>query len=100
MTLPFSTPESHAAVPAFHGGRARLWACPHQHGLEHGGGVFLHLLRHRLTVAEALAFAAILPPMLRALFIEDWDCCAAACAVGDPQEWLADVRSVHEAALP
>ncbi|MEZ5700871.1 MAG: DUF2267 domain-containing protein [Burkholderiaceae bacterium] len=57
-------------------------------------GVF-HAFRHRLTVAEALAFAAILPPMLRALFIEDWDIAQQPVPFGDPQEWLADVRSVR-----
>ena len=57
-------------------------------------GVF-HAFRHRLTVAEALAFAAVLPPMLRALFIEDWDISQAPVPFGGPEEWLADVRRVR-----
>jgi uncharacterized protein (DUF2267 family) len=28
--------------------------------------------RSRLTVPDALAFAAVLPPLVRALFLEDW----------------------------
>jgi uncharacterized protein (DUF2267 family) len=31
----------------------------------------LHPFRRRLAVNQALAFAAVLPPMIRALFIED-----------------------------
>ena len=32
----------------------------------------LHVFRSHLSVADALAFAAILPPVTRAIFIEDW----------------------------
>lgn len=32
----------------------------------------LHVFRSHLSVSDALAFAAILPPVTRALFIEDW----------------------------
>lgn len=29
--------------------------------------------RHRLDVGQAIRFAAILPPVLRAIFVENWD---------------------------
>lgn len=32
----------------------------------------LHVFRGHLTVAEGLAFADILPPVTRAIFVEDW----------------------------
>lgn len=32
----------------------------------------LHVFRAHLTVRDALAFAAILPPVTRAIFVEDW----------------------------
>jgi len=35
-------------------------------------GVF-RAFRRRLSVAEAIAFANVLPPCLRALFVADWD---------------------------
>lgn len=35
-------------------------------------GVF-HAFRRRLDVREALRFANVLPPVLRALFVADWD---------------------------
>lgn len=33
----------------------------------------LTVFRRRLSVADALAFAAVLPPVLRALFVSGWD---------------------------
>lgn len=50
----------------------------------------LHAFRRRLTVPQALAFAAVLPPVIRAIFIEDWP-----VPFGGPDEWLADVRAVR-----
>ena len=32
----------------------------------------LHVFRSHLTVADALAFANVLPPVTRAIFVEDW----------------------------
>lgn len=55
----------------------------------------LHAFRRRLSVNQALAFAAVLPPMIRALFIEDWNPEQAVVPFGEPADWLADVRSVH-----
>ncbi|TPP11039.1 DUF2267 domain-containing protein [Rhizobium glycinendophyticum] len=31
-----------------------------------------YVFRRRLTVAEAIAFAGVLPPVLRAIFVSDW----------------------------
>jgi uncharacterized protein (DUF2267 family) len=55
----------------------------------------LHTFRHRLSVNQALAFAAVLPPMIRALFIEDWIPEQAVLPFGEPADWLAEVRSVR-----
>lgn len=33
----------------------------------------LQAFRRRLTVPQALAFAELLPPLVRALFVSDWD---------------------------
>lgn len=57
----------------------------------------LHAFRDRLTVRQALAFAAVLPPMIRALFIEDWDPEQDVQPFGGPDDWLADVRAVRPA---
>lgn len=32
----------------------------------------LHTFRRRLTIDQALRFAGVLPPILRAVFVEDW----------------------------
>ena len=55
----------------------------------------LHAFRNRLAVNEALAFSAVLPPVVRALFIEDWNPEQAVLPFGEPADWLADVRSVR-----
>jgi len=55
----------------------------------------LHAFRHRLSVNQALAFAAVLPPMIRALFIEDWNLEQDVIPFGEPSDWLTDVRSVR-----
>jgi uncharacterized protein (DUF2267 family) len=55
----------------------------------------LHAFRQRLTVPQALAFAAVLPPVIRAIFIEDWPFDQAPVPFGGPDEWLADVRAVR-----
>lgn len=55
----------------------------------------LHAFRRRLTVPQALAFAAVLPPVIRALFIEDWSIDQAPVAFGEPEDWLQDVRAVR-----
>jgi uncharacterized protein (DUF2267 family) len=33
----------------------------------------LQVFRRRLTFAEAISFANVLPPVLRAIFVSDWD---------------------------
>jgi uncharacterized protein (DUF2267 family) len=55
----------------------------------------LHAFRWRLSVNQALSFAAVLPPMVRAVFIEDWNPEQAVVPFGEPADWLADVRSVR-----
>lgn len=36
----------------------------------------LQVFRHRLTTNQAIAFANVLPPVLRAIFVSDWDVAA------------------------
>lgn len=55
----------------------------------------LHAFRWRLQVDQVVAFAAVLPPMIRALFIEDWDPKQAVRPFGEPADWLADVCSIR-----
>ena len=35
----------------------------------------LHVFRRRLTILQAIAFANVLPPVLRALFLDNWHPC-------------------------
>jgi uncharacterized protein (DUF2267 family) len=57
----------------------------------------LHTFRKRLSVDQALRFADVLPPVLRALFVEDWHPSEPLVDFGTEEELLAEVRSVrHE----
>lgn len=49
--------------------------------------------RARLDVADAIRFAQVLPPVLRAIFVADWDPAALKRAVGSADDWLADVKA-------
>jgi len=53
----------------------------------------LHVFRNHLTVAEALAFADILPAVLRAIFVEDWHPAADAPPFPDRQALIEEVKA-------
>jgi len=55
----------------------------------------LRAFRARLNLVQALHFATALPPVLRALFIEDWDIDAPVRQFGSESDWLADVRALR-----
>lgn len=57
-------------------------------------GVLL-CLRRRLTVAEAIAFAQVLPAMLRALFVQDWDADQPPFPSWDRAAMIAEVRQLR-----
>lgn len=55
----------------------------------------LRAFRCRVTPQQALRFADALPPVLRALFVADWDLDQPLRGFGSPQELLEEVRSVR-----
>lgn len=59
-------------------------------------GVF-RTFRRRLTVAEGLAFADVLPPVLRALFVEGWDTSAPAQPFASREAMTAEVQALRAA---
>jgi uncharacterized protein (DUF2267 family) len=57
----------------------------------------LHTFRRRLSVKQVLRFAEVLPPVLRALFIEGWDPDVVPAPFDSRAALLSEVRSVrHE----
>ena len=57
----------------------------------------LHTFRKRLTLAQGIRFATVLPPVLRAAFVEDWDPDQPVLDFGPESKLLDEVRSVrHE----
>jgi uncharacterized protein (DUF2267 family) len=53
------------------------------------------VFRRRLTVAEGLSFAEVLPPLLRAMFVVDWDIAAAPLPFASREAMTAEVQAVR-----
>lgn len=53
----------------------------------------LQVFRHRLTVGHAIAFANVLPPALRAIFVSDWDVEAPLKPFVDRDALMKEVRA-------
>lgn len=53
----------------------------------------LHVFRRRLTVDQAIAFANVLPPVLRAIFVSDWDTEAPVKPFVDRDALMKEVRA-------
>lgn len=55
----------------------------------------LHTFRRRLSSRQVIAFSSVLPPVIRALFLEHWSPDQEAVGFGTEEQLLAEVRSVR-----
>jgi uncharacterized protein (DUF2267 family) len=55
----------------------------------------LHVFRDHLTVEQSLRFAEALPPVIRAIFVEDWHPRAEPLPFPPESQLIAEVRSVR-----
>jgi len=55
----------------------------------------LRTFRRRLTLAEAIAFAQVLPPVLRAMFVQDWTPDAAPLPFTDRASLTREVQGLR-----
>jgi uncharacterized protein (DUF2267 family) len=55
----------------------------------------LQAFRRRLTIPEAIHFAGALPPVLRAIFVADWNVNEPPCSFGDYAEIIREVQSLR-----
>ena len=55
----------------------------------------LRVFRRRLTIAEGLCFAEVLPPLLRAMFVVDRDTAAAPAPFATREAMTAEVQAVR-----
>ncbi len=51
--------------------------------------------RRRLSLADALRFAGVLPPVLRAIFVADWDPDAPPAPFGDRADWTREAQALR-----
>lgn len=59
-------------------------------------GVF-RTFRRRLSAAQGLAFAAVLPPVLRALFVDQWDTSVPPEPFASREAMTAEVQALRAA---
>ncbi|SIQ76384.1 Uncharacterized conserved protein, DUF2267 family [Rhizobium sp. RU35A] len=52
----------------------------------------LQVFRRRLTLPQAIAFADLLPPVVRAIFVSDWDTAEPRRPFADRDTLMAEVR--------
>lgn len=55
----------------------------------------LKVFRSRLTVAEAIAFAQVLPAVLRAIFVSEWDVSHPVKPFGRREEMVQEVKALR-----
>lgn len=55
----------------------------------------LQAFRRRLTIPEAIHFAGVLPPVLRAIFVADWDTDEPCRNFSDRAEMTKEVQSLR-----
>jgi uncharacterized protein (DUF2267 family) len=55
----------------------------------------LLVFRRRLSVQQAIDFAQVLPPVLRAIFVSDWDTAAPRADFADRATLVREVQSVR-----
>lgn len=55
----------------------------------------LQVFRRRLTAAEGLRFASVLPPVIRAIFVKDWEPAGDPPRFGAREELDKEVRTIR-----
>lgn len=55
----------------------------------------LQAFRRRLTPAQGIAFAGVLPAVPRAIFVEGWEIEAPPVAFGARADWVAEARALR-----
>lgn len=55
----------------------------------------LQVFRRRLTAQQGLLFASVLPSVLRAIFVKDWDVSAPPLAFADRDDLIREVKHIR-----
>lgn len=55
----------------------------------------LHTFRRRLTVKQVIKFSMVLPPVIRSLFLEQWNPDQEVAGFGTEEQLLEEIRSVR-----
>lgn len=55
----------------------------------------LRVFRRRLSLEDAIRFAGVLPPVLRAIFVADWDPCEPRLPFADLETMTGEVQALR-----
>jgi len=95
MTIPMEFQRASEDFEAFlHDARAASGLTTRNQTYTMVQGVF-QTFRRRLQIREAIQFANVLPPILRALFITDWDPDEPKLAFADRAAMICEVQSLR-----
>ena len=72
MTMPMEYVQASKDFEAFMADFMQFADLPTHHRAYHSIRAVLHVFRNHLTTEDVLKFAGVLPPVLRAIFVEDW----------------------------
>ncbi len=56
----------------------------------------LVVFRRRLTATQILTFAQVLPPVLKAIFIDGWQPDEQTALFGERRDWIREVKSIRK----
>ena len=95
MTMPMEYVEASKDFEAFMVDFMEISGLPTHHRGYHSIRAVLHVFRSHLEMADALKFAGILPPVLRAIFVEDWEPEGNPLPFPDRKQLYAEVKHVR-----
>lgn len=95
MTMPLAYARASEEFEAFMADFMAFADLPTHHRAYHSIRAVLHVFRAHLNVADALAFAGVLPPVVRAIFVEDWRPEATPRPFADRDALFGEIKAVR-----
>jgi uncharacterized protein (DUF2267 family) len=95
MTMPMEYALASKEFEAFMSDFMALADMPTHHRAYHSIRAVLHVFRNHLPVKDAMTFASALPPILRAIFVEDWRSTGETPPFPDRKSLLREIKSIH-----
>jgi uncharacterized protein (DUF2267 family) len=95
MTIPMEYAHASKEFEAFMSEFVALADLPTHHRAYHSIRAVIHVFRSHLPVKEALTFANVLPPVLCAIFVEDWQPAEEPLPFPHRKTLLREIKSIR-----